>query len=964
MNKNAARSVSITLFAVWAAAVVMSSGASASAQGFVEDFEAYTAGTNIDGQGAWRDSRVSPMAGAWVCDALAHSGSHSIEIAAGADVMRGCDLVGGKWLVTAMQYIRSDSTGYSFFSLSEICTERVSQNEVSLMRFNLSGRSVVTWGAATGVASIVFDRWTELKYVVDLDENTLEMYYDGVLIHTQVWDENGLGGLCGINLYGTDGSSVYYDDIAVQAYVEALGVASGPRPLDDANDVPCDVALDWTPGAFAAGHDVYLGTEFEAVSAADRVHPMDVLVSQGQASAQFDPAGLLAFGQTYYWRIDEVNGPPDNTIFKGPVWRFTTEPYAYPVERIAVTSNSTWGEGEGPENTINGSGLNADDEHSVQASDMWLGEASGADAVFIEYAFDRVYKMHEMWVWNYNIQFEPVLGFGLRDVSVEYSENGMDWAALGDVELAQAPATPSYVANTTVAFGGVAAGYVRLTVDSGWGTLGRFGLSEVRFLYIPVHAREPQPADDETGVAVAPVPGWRAGREADLHEVYLSVDEAAVADGSALLGVVDEASCAPGVLEFSQTYFWKVNEVNEAEAISVWEGDIWSFTTAEFGIIDDFERYNDEDNLIFETWVDGWTNKTGSQVGYTDAPFVERSMVHGGRQSMPLHYDNRAAPFYSETGRDFGSVDWTASGADTLRLFVRGQAPSFYEHSDGTILMNGFGRQFGGGWDEDKDELRFAYKELTGDGAIAVRVDDVAHTADAALAGVMIREDLDDSGRQATVAVQANGAVIFRYRAMADGGSEGIMERGLAMPHWVRLSRKGDTFTAERSGDGVHWVSIGDDAAGSSVEIRMADNVMIGLVATSFNAGVATSVEFSGLATAGTVTGDWRTAGVGLAQVPGNAMEPVYVAVEDSAGKVAVVAHPDPSVAGRATWQEWCIALSAFGGVDMATVAKLSIGVGDRVDPTAGGTGLIFIDDVSIGRPSSSESGNGPEPPG
>jgi hypothetical protein len=199
---------------------------------------------------------------------------------------------------------------------------------------------------------------------------------------------------------------------------------------------------------------------------------------------------------------------------------------------------------------------------------------------------------------------------------------------------------------------------------------------------------------------------------------------------------------------------------------------------------------------------------------------------------------------------------------------------------------------------------------------------------------------------------------------MADGGSEGIMERGLAMPHWVRLGRNGNTFTAQRSGDGVHWVSIGDDAAGSSAEIHMADNVTIGLVATSFNAAVATGVEFSALATAGTVTGNWQTAGVGLAQMPGNAMEPVYVAIEDGAGNVAVVAHPDPSLAGRATWQQWRIALSAFGGVDMASVAKLSIGVGNRVDPTAGGAGLIFVDDVSIGRPGAGESVDGPEPPG
>ena len=68
---------------------------------------------------------------------------------------------------------------------------------------------------------------------------------------------------------------------------------------------------------------------------------------------------------------------------------------------------------------------------------MWLGSPAGADPVYIQYDFDRIYKMHEMLVWNYNVQFEPVLGFGLKEVSVEYSADGETWTSLGDIELAQ-----------------------------------------------------------------------------------------------------------------------------------------------------------------------------------------------------------------------------------------------------------------------------------------------------------------------------------------------------------------------------------------------------------------------------------------------------------------------------------------------------------------------------------------------
>ena len=124
-------------------------------------------------------------------------------------------------------------------------------------------------------------------------------------------------------------------------------------------------------------------------------------------------------------------------------------------------------------------GLNAADEHSVETVDMWLATPV-AEPLWIQYEFDGVYKLHEMLVWNYNVQFEPILGFGLKSVSVEYSENGTDWATLGDVEFAKATATTTYKANTTVSFGGVPARYVRLNVNSGWGMLSQFGLSEVR----------------------------------------------------------------------------------------------------------------------------------------------------------------------------------------------------------------------------------------------------------------------------------------------------------------------------------------------------------------------------------------------------------------------------------------------------------------------------------------------------
>jgi len=135
----------------------------------------------------------------------------------------------------------------------------------------------------------------------------------------------------------------------------------------------------------------------------------------------------------------------------------------------------------------------------------------------------------------------------------------------------------------------------------------------------------------------------------------LSSDAAEVVSDAALVAEGDESNCAPGKLMLGSKYYRKVTEVNEAEAVSSWDGDLWSFTTQEYIVIDDFESYDDEDNRIYDAWIDGWVNETGSTVGYIDAPFAERIIVHGGGQSMPLEYNNTVAPFYSEAAHSWGA---------------------------------------------------------------------------------------------------------------------------------------------------------------------------------------------------------------------------------------------------------------------------------------------------------------------
>jgi hypothetical protein len=733
--------------------------------------------------------------------------------------------------------------------------------------------------------------------------------------------------------------------------VEERAAADDPDPADGATNVPNDTPLSWMAGEFAATHDVYLGTSYDDVNDASRDNPMGVLMSQNQLPTMYQSGDVLEFGQTYYWRVDEVNAPPDSTVFKGAIWTFTVEPYAFQITNITATASSSAVD-QGPEKTIDGSGLNANDEHSTIGTDMWLSDAMGPQPTWIQYEFDKPYALLEMWVWNSNQLLESVIGIGAKDVTIEYSLDGENWTTMGDVEFAQAPGSPAYAHNTTVDLSSVYAQFVRLTINTNWiGLLPQYGLSEVRFFYIPVQASDPEPAVGALDVPLDVVLDWRGGREAVSHEVYFSTDEQAVIDGTALVDTVDQTYYQVGPLEYGQRYYWKVNEIHEDG--SSYEGPVWRFSTVETMVVDDFESYTDDDvagEAIWQTWIDGFgVPENGSQVGYLVPPYAERSIVHNGKQSMPFFYDHGqgASATYSEAERTFDTAqEWTQSGIEELSLWFRGNqgsVGSFVEGPVGTYTMTGSGADI---WDT-ADQFHFAYKVLTGAGSITARVESVTNTDPWAKAGVMIRETLDPGSKHAFGCVTPESGVSSQWRADTGGTSSDTTEAGFTAPYWVKLERNiSGRFTVSHSANGTTWTPV-NNATGTN--IQMSSNVYIGLAVTSHNAGATCEAVFTNVATTGSVSGDWTDQDIGIAT---NDAEPLYVALADSAGHVGTVVHEDPAATQIDTWTEWTIGLTQFSdqGVNLAGVQKIRLGVGDKTTPTAGGSGTMYFDDIGVGR--------------
>ena len=182
---------------------------------------------------------------------------------------------------------------------------------------------------------------------------------------------------------------------------------------------------------------------------------------------------------------------------------------------------------------------------------------------------------------------------------------------------------------------------------------------------------------------------WAAGDSSASYEVYFGTDKDAVrsADtgspeykGSKTIG---SESYDPGTMEWDSDYYLRVDEVKVDGTTQ--KGMVWSYTTADFLVVDDFESYNDIDegmegsNRIYNTWVDGYSDPTnGSQAGHLDPPFYEDTVVHSGNKSMPLYYDNAVGKSEVTLTLTYPR-DWTEKGIDTLTIWFRGASANTLE---------------------------------------------------------------------------------------------------------------------------------------------------------------------------------------------------------------------------------------------------------------------------------------------
>ncbi len=410
---------------------------------------------------------------------------------------------------------------------------------------------------------------------------------------------------------------------------------SNPIPANGAVHEETWANLAWE-GA-GASFDVYFGDN------SDNVTDGTADTFQGNQTTKFYVVGFPGFafpdglvpGTTYYWRIDEIQA--DGTIQTGTVWNFSIP------AKIAQDPNPP----DGAEFV------------ELDAELSWT-EGFGA-------------KLHTVYIGTSFDEVDNATG-GANQAAKTFKPDSLEAEKVYYWRVDEFDAFETFKGDI-------------------WSftTIGAAG--------------NPNPANGAADVSQALVLSWQAADTASSHDIYLGTDADVVNNATTASPeykgnkAAGDETLDAGNLDWDTEYFWRVDAVYDADPGNPVKGLVWSFTTANFLVVDDMESYNDLDtddpnsNRIFLAWIDGFDNPAanGALVGYENPPFTEQTVVHGGAQSMPYFYDN-AVGNSEATLTLTSNRDWTVNGVTTLIIYFRGNktnaAEQMYVAINGSAVVN------------------------------------------------------------------------------------------------------------------------------------------------------------------------------------------------------------------------------------------------------------------------------------
>jgi len=483
-----------------------------------------------------------------------------------------------------------------------------------------------------------------------------------------------------------------------------------------------------------------------------------------------------------------------------------------------------------------------------------------------------------------------------------------------------------------------------------------------------VVASDPVPADGDLLEATWVNLSWEPGASAVSHDVYLgeNFDDVDNGAGETFRGNQTSTLFLAGFPGFTYpeglvpgtTYYWRIDEVNEADPNSPWKGPVWSFSiaprTAYHPDPADGAEFVDPNNVTL-TWTPGFgailhTAYFGDNYDEVNnaaggAPLASTTYKPGPLEKEKVYYwrvdefdavETHKGDIWSFTTPGAVGNPQPANGAAEVQLnAILSWTPS--DSAASHQLYFGMDKEAvrtaGAGSPEDKGSKALGAESydpglLDAETTYYWRVDEV---------------DAQGNTAQGPLWLFTTGAFLlvddFEGYTDDDPNNEAIWQT------WI------DGFGIPDNGAQVGYLMP------PYAEQRIVHSGSQSLPLLYVNEAGVTNSEAAMTLTAPRdwTQGDVAELSLWIRAASDNAEDPLYVAISNSAGAPAIVAHDDPAAASNRKWSQWRIALQAFAdqGINLTNVDKIAIGLGSKGGAAVGGSGTMFIDDIRLYRQSS-----------
>jgi len=203
-----------------ASVFTITAGAQENRYSWSENFDSYTAGTTLGGQGGWFPWENNPEADANVTNIQSHSPSNAVEIKGGCDMVHQWENINYQnCTFRVWAYVPSDFAGSIYIILLSLYNGGSSKWDLQI-HFNSDTLMLEDYDS-TNATPYSIGEWGEVRVEIDFVNDWQKVYYNDVLWLSKGWTTGATGGgvlaLDAVDLWGESGSAVYYDDVSLWA---------------------------------------------------------------------------------------------------------------------------------------------------------------------------------------------------------------------------------------------------------------------------------------------------------------------------------------------------------------------------------------------------------------------------------------------------------------------------------------------------------------------------------------------------------------------------------------------------------------------------------------------------------------------------------------------------------------------------------------------------------------------------